>query len=82
MVNDLLSTFGPRIKFVDDLKVLEIAPGSSPSYIPHIVSDIRLFACHNNIKLNPEKFKEMIDNVDFLQYNATNSLIAPYLYER
>ena len=35
----------------------------------HIVSDIQTFACHNNMKLNPKKCKEMI--VDFLQYNAT-----------
>ena len=35
----------------------------------YIVSDIQTFACHNNMKLNPEKCKEII--VDFLQYNAT-----------
>ena len=35
----------------------------------YIVSDIQTFACHNNMKLNPEKCKEM--TVDFLQYNAT-----------
>ena len=69
MVSDLISTWGPRIKFVDDLTALEIVPRNSPSYMNHIVSDIQTFACHNNMKLNPEKCKEMI--VDFLQYNAT-----------
>ena len=69
MVNDLISTWGPRIKFVDDLTALEIVPRNSPSYVNHIVSDIQSFACHNNMKLNQEKCKEMI--IDFLQYNAT-----------
>ena len=69
MVSDLISTWGPRIKFVDDLTALEIVPRNSPSYMNYIVSDIQTFACHNNMKLNPEKCKEII--VDFLQYNAT-----------
>ena len=69
MVSDLISTWGPRIKFVDDLTALEIVPRNSPSYMNHIVSDIQTFTCHNNMKLNPEKCKVMI--VDFPQYNAT-----------
>ena len=69
MVSDLISTWGPRIKFVDDLTALEIVPRNSPSYMNYIVSDIQTFACHNNMKLNPEKCKEII--VDFLQDNAT-----------
>ena len=64
MISDLISTWGPRIKFVDDLTALEIIPRSSPSYMNHIVSDIQTFACHNNMKLNPEKCKEM--TVDFI----------------
>ena len=40
MVNDLISIWGPRIKFVDDLTALEIVPRNSPSYMDHIVSDI------------------------------------------
>ena len=69
MISELISTWGPRIKFVDDLTALEIVPRNSPSYMNHIVSDIQTFACHNNMKLNLEKCKEM--TVDFLQYNAT-----------
>ena len=69
MVSDLISTWGPRIKFVDDLTALEIVPRNSPSYMNYIVSNIQTFACHNNMKLNPEKCKQII--VDFLQYNAT-----------
>ena len=69
MVSDLISTWGPRIKFDDDLTALERVPRNSSSYMNYIVSDIQTFACHNNMKLNPEKCKEM--TVDFLQYNAT-----------
>ena len=39
----------------------------------HIVPDIQTCACHNNMKLNPEKCKEMM--VDFLQYNALEELM-------
>ena len=31
MVNDLVQSWGVRIKFVDDLMVLEVAPRNSPS---------------------------------------------------
>ena len=31
MVNELISTWGPRIKFVDDLTAMEIVPKNSPS---------------------------------------------------
>lgn len=55
MVNDLLPIWGPRIKFVDDLTTMEIVPRNSPSYMCHIVSDIRAFACSNNMKLNSKK---------------------------
>ena len=69
MVNDLISTWGPRIKVVDDLTAMEIVPRNSPSYLNHIVSDIQTFAWHNNMKLNPKKCKVMV--VYFLHYNAT-----------
>lgn len=68
MVNDLISTWGPRIKFVDDLTAMEIVPRNSPSLMKFIVSDIQSFAWDNNMKLNPDKCKDM--TVDFLQYNA------------
>ena len=41
MVNELLSTWVPRAKFVDDLTALEIVPRNSPSVISHIVADIQ-----------------------------------------
>ena len=68
MVNDLIPTWGPRIKFVDDLTAMEIIPRNSPSLMEFVVEDIQSFARNNNMKLNPGKCKDMI--VDFLQYNT------------
>jgi hypothetical protein len=33
MVNDLISTWGPRIKYVDDLTAMEIVPRNSPNMV-------------------------------------------------
>ena len=68
MVNELLSTWGPRAKFVDDLTALEIVSRNSPSVMCHIVADIHSFAETNNMELNPSKCKDMID--DFLHFNG------------
>ena len=68
MVNDLVSTWSPRAKFVDDLSVVEIVPRNSPSVLNFIVQDINQYAVTNNMTLNPSKCKEM--SVDFLQYNS------------
>ena len=69
MVNELLSTWVPRAKFVDDLTALEIVPRNSPSVISHIVADIQSLAEMNNMELNPDKCKDII--VDFLQFNSS-----------
>ena len=66
MVNDLVSSWSPRAKFVDDLTVVEIVPRNSPSILNFIVQDINQYAVSNNMTLNPSKCKEM--SVDFLQY--------------
>ena len=68
MVNDLVSTWSMRAKYVDDLTILEVVPRNSPSYMNHIVNDIQDFAFSNNMKLNPAKCKSM--TVDFLEYNS------------
>ena len=68
MVNDLVSSWSPRAKFVDDLTVVEIVPRNSPSVLNFIVQDINQYAVTNNMTLNPSKCKEM--SVDFLQYNS------------
>ena len=39
IVNDPISTRGPRIKFVGDLTTMEIVPRNSPTYLNNIVSD-------------------------------------------
>ena len=68
MVNDLVSSWSPRAKFVDDLSVVEIVPRNSPSVLNFIVQDINQYAVTNNITLNPSKCKEM--SLDLLQYNS------------
>ena len=68
MVNDLVNTWGPRAKFVDDLTILEIVPRNSPSMLGYIVEDVRSFAYRNNMSLNPKKCKTM--SIYFLHYNG------------
>ena len=48
MVNDLVQSWGARIKFVDDLTVLEVVPRNSPSLLNVVVDDIDAFAVNNN----------------------------------
>ena len=43
MVNDLVQSWGVRIKFVDDLTVLEVVPRNSPSLLNVVVDDIHAF---------------------------------------
>ena len=66
MVNDLVSSWVPRAKYVDDLTVLEVVPRNSPSMLNFIVNEIESYAISNNMRLNPLKCKEL--SVDFLRY--------------
>ena len=68
MVNDLVQSWGARIKFVDDLTVLEVVPRNSPSLLNVVVDDIYAFAVKNNMRLNPRKCKSI--TIDFLHYNS------------
>ena len=68
MVNDLVQSWGARIKFVDDLTVLEVVPRKSPSLLNEVVDYIHAFAVNNNMRLNPRKCKTV--TVDFLHYNS------------
>ena len=58
MVNDLVQSWGDRIKFVDDLTVLEVVPRNTPSLLNEVV-DIHAFAVNNNMHLKPRKCKSM-----------------------
>ena len=69
MIDDLVRFWGPRVKYVDDLSLLEIIPRNFPSLMRHNVNDINNYAHINNMQLNPSKCKEM--RVDFLQYNSS-----------
>jgi hypothetical protein len=56
MINDLLSTWGPWVKFVNDLTSMEIVPRNSSSLMRFIISDIQSFAAEmKKMKLNPGK---------------------------
>ena len=68
MVNDLVSTWPKRAKYVDDLTILEIIPRNPPSYLNCILDDISCFSHRNNMRLNPAKCKAM--TIDFLDYNS------------
>ena len=68
MINDLVQSWGARIKFVDDLTVLEVVPRNSPSFLNVVVDDIHAFAVNNNMRLNPRKCKSV--TVDLLHYNG------------
>ena len=68
MVNDLVSYWGPRAKYVDDLTVMEIVPRNSPSIMRNIVDNINRFVADSHMRLNPKKCKSM--EICFLQYNS------------
>ena len=68
MVNDLVQSWGARIKFVDDLTVLEVVPRNSPPLLNEVVDYIHAFAVNNNMRFNPRKCKTV--TVDFLHYNS------------
>ena len=40
MVDDLVCSWGPRIKYVDDLTIMEVIPCNSPAVLKHLVNDI------------------------------------------
>ena len=68
MVNDLVQSWGARIKFVNDLTVLEVVPRNSASLLNVVVYYIHAFAVNNNMRLNPRKCKTV--TIDFLHYNS------------
>lgn len=65
---DLVSSWVPRAKYVDDLTVLQVVPRNSPSMLNFIVNEIESYAISNNMRLDPSKCKEL--SVGFLRYNS------------
>ena len=59
-----------RVKYVDDLSVLEIIPRCSTSMLPFLARDICSYASSHGMKLNPSKCKEL--RIDFLQYKLSD----------
>ena len=58
MVNDLVSTWPKRAKYVDDLTILEITPRNSPSYLNCIVALIKAELLSS--ASNPLNFSEFL----------------------
>ena len=62
--NNLVKDWKTRVKYVDDLSVLEIIPRCSTSMLPFVARDICSYASSHGMKLNPSKCKEL--RIDFL----------------
>lgn len=60
--NNLLRSWNPRIKFVDDTTALEIIPRNSVSLLNFATNDIYAFSEDHKMKLNPTKCREMLIN--------------------
>ena len=69
MVDDLLRSWGPRVKFVDDLTELEIVPRNSLSVMRYIANDIHFFALDNDMRLSAKKCKLL--PVSFLHFDSS-----------
>ena len=55
LVNRLAREWRTRLKYVDDLTILELIPRNSNSYLPIIASNVNKYSLERNMKLNPEK---------------------------
>ena len=62
MTNHLLRSWNLRIKFVDDITVLEIIPRNSILLLGFAANDIHRFSIDRKMKLNSTKCKEMTIN--------------------
>jgi len=69
MVYDLLRSWGPRVKFVDDLTELEIVPRNSSPAMRYIANDIHSFAIDNDVRLNSKKCKLL--PVTFVHFDSS-----------
>ena len=68
MVYDLLRSWGPRVKFVDDLTELEIVPRNFPPVMKYIANDIHSFAI-DDVRRNAKKCKLL--PVTFLHFGSS-----------
>ena len=64
--NRMASNCTSRVKYVDDVTVMEFVPRLSPSYLNCTVSEIYLFASSRGMVHNCKKSKEVC--ISFLQY--------------
>ena len=83
LVNKLVAVWYTRVKYVDDLSVLECIPRCSPSYMPCIANEIAQYASDHGMRLNAKKCKEIM--FSFLQYQpfpATPLCLSGRVIER
>lgn len=55
LVNKLVAGWYTRVKYVDDLSVLECIPRCSPSYMPCIANEIAQYASDHGMHLNAKR---------------------------
>ena len=67
--DNALAARGSRVKFVDDLTVLEIVPRNSPPVMRYIANDIHYFAINNNMRLKGKNCNLL--PVSFLHYDSS-----------
>ena len=60
MVDDLVRSWGPRIKYVDDLTILEVISRNSPSVMKYLVNDVNSFAHCNNMQIGRASCRERV----------------------
>ena len=76
MTNGLIADW-PLSLLTDDTSALNILPRNSISLLNHVVTDIHDFARSHNMKLNPDKCKEMF--INFMHDH--NILVNPIIME-
>ncbi len=62
MINDLLSEWQDRWKYVDDTNVAECIRPNCPSHLQEVVNDITTWTMNNNMKLNITKCNKRTNN--------------------
>ena len=79
LVNNLVKDWKTRVKYEDDLSVLQIIPRCSTSMLPFVARDICLYASSHGIKLNSSKCKELrIDLQLKPSYSLSPRFYPPY----
>ena len=83
LVNKLVAGWYTRVKYVDDLSVLECIPRCSPSYMPCTANEIAQYALDHGMRLNAKKCKEIIfSSLQYQPFPATPLCLSGRVIER